>query len=111
MDLIGLQNLSESEWEKHPNACPVCGFRKGDHYQFGYCPTVDNRDPFYYPPTGGREPKNVRGRYGVPLTVKITTQASVSATGQAINDHVCPTCTNNRCSKSEKSCWKCGGKL
>ena len=29
----------------------------------------------------------------------------------AINDHTCPGCGNNRCSKSERTCWKCGGKL
>lgn len=29
----------------------------------------------------------------------------------AINNHTCPSCGNDRCSKTEKSCWKCGGKL
>ena len=29
----------------------------------------------------------------------------------AINDHICRHCGNNRVSKSEKSCWKCGGSL
>jgi hypothetical protein len=29
----------------------------------------------------------------------------------AVNDHTCPTCGNNRCSKSEKTCWRCGGVL
>jgi len=29
----------------------------------------------------------------------------------AINDHVCPGCKNDRCSKSERICWKCGGSL
>lgn len=29
----------------------------------------------------------------------------------AENNHVCPHCDNDKCSKSEKSCWKCGGKL
>jgi hypothetical protein len=28
-----------------------------------------------------------------------------------VNDHTCPTCKNDRCSKSEKTCWKCGNKL
>ena len=31
--------------------------------------------------------------------------------GAAINDHVCPTCQNDKCSKSEKVCWKCGNPL
>lgn len=30
---------------------------------------------------------------------------------QIINDYICPTCKNNRCSKSEKLCWRCGEKL
>jgi hypothetical protein len=29
----------------------------------------------------------------------------------AVNDHICPSCRNDRCSKSEKSCWKCGNSL
>jgi hypothetical protein len=28
-----------------------------------------------------------------------------------INDHICPHCGNDRCSKSEVSCWICGGRL
>lgn len=28
-----------------------------------------------------------------------------------INDHTCPHCGNTACSKSEQSCWKCGGSL
>ncbi len=32
-------------------------------------------------------------------------------TTEAINDHVCPSCNNDRCSKTEKSCWKCGNLL
>ena len=29
----------------------------------------------------------------------------------AINDHKCPSCGNDRVSKCEKSCWKCGSNL
>ncbi len=29
----------------------------------------------------------------------------------AINDHVCPGCKNDRCSKTERICWKCGEPL
>jgi hypothetical protein len=29
----------------------------------------------------------------------------------AVNDHTCPTCKNDHCSKTEKSCWKCGSNL
>lgn len=35
-------------------------------------------------------------------------QATVAV---AVNDHVCPGCKNDRVSKSEKSCWKCGCSL
>lgn len=30
---------------------------------------------------------------------------------KAINDYVCPACSNDKCSKTEKSCWKCGFKF
>lgn len=29
----------------------------------------------------------------------------------AINDFICKTCKNDRCSQSEKTCWKCGNLL
>lgn len=29
----------------------------------------------------------------------------------SVNDYVCPTCSNDRVSKNETVCWKCGGKL
>jgi hypothetical protein len=29
----------------------------------------------------------------------------------AINDHTCPTCKNDRCSRNERTCWRCGNKL
>jgi hypothetical protein len=28
-----------------------------------------------------------------------------------VNDHICPTCGNDRVSKNENSCWKCGNSL
>lgn len=28
-----------------------------------------------------------------------------------INDHTCIACGNNKCSKTEKSCWKCGNPI
>jgi hypothetical protein len=28
-----------------------------------------------------------------------------------INNHICPTCKNERCSLSEVMCWRCGNKL
>lgn len=41
----------------------------------------------------------------------IPTSSDVGAPTIAINNHTCPSCKNDRCSKSEKTCWKCGGKL
>ena len=38
-------------------------------------------------------------------------KASLMEQSIAINDHVCPTCKNKRCSKSELVCWRCGNKL
>jgi hypothetical protein len=35
----------------------------------------------------------------------------VISSSVSINDHTCPTCKNDRCSKTEKSCWKCGNSL
>ena len=32
-------------------------------------------------------------------------------TSVPINDFTCPTCQNNRCSTSEKTCWLCGNLL
>jgi hypothetical protein len=43
--------------------------------------------------------------YGPPKTV------SHNATGPAINDYTCPFCKNHKCSKKEKSCWRCGGEF
>lgn len=37
--------------------------------------------------------------------------SNTSNPSAAINDHVCPTCKNNRCSKTEKKCWLCGNPL
>jgi len=28
-----------------------------------------------------------------------------------MDDHICPACGNTKCSKQEKSCWKCGSSL
>lgn len=43
-------------------------------------------------------------------TVASPPQAT-QTTSPAINNHTCPTCQNNRCSKAERICWKCGGNL
>ncbi len=54
------------------------------------------------------------GDYEVrPLDPKFTVSVSFSNTATntvkpAINDYTCPGCNNDRCSKTEKSCWRCG---
>jgi hypothetical protein len=62
----------------------------------------------------------VKGRDGGIMRPNLTAQFNasverdllkeVSAT-VAINNHTCPSCRNDRVSKSEHSCWKCGNKL
>jgi hypothetical protein len=54
--------------------------------------------------------------YGKELThekwlVAITSIISIVSSSMPTNDYTCPSCKNDRCSKTEKSCWKCGNKL
>jgi hypothetical protein len=42
---------------------------------------------------------------------KIEPTAIKAETVIIINDCVCPACSNNKCSSSEASCWKCGASL
>jgi len=49
--------------------------------------------------------------YGFLKRSKQTESAIAKQAGIAINDYVCPTCDNNRCSKSEITCWRCGNRL
>lgn len=41
--------------------------------------------------------------------------STVNSSGETANDHICPTCKNNRVSLIEKQkkiqCWKCGNQL
>lgn len=39
--------------------------------------------------------------------IKIVTKTSSAP----VNDYVCPSCRNDKCSKSEGKCWKCGNAL
>lgn len=60
--------------------------------------------------------KSTFGNFSIPGNVRTAplkgnqkaavTKASTPA--KAINDYVCPACKNDKCSKTEKSCWKCG---
>lgn len=38
-------------------------------------------------------------------------RSPIQANSMPVNDHICPTCKNDRCSKTEKSCWRCGNSL
>jgi hypothetical protein len=63
----------------------------------------------------------IRGRSGGIIRDKdyaakdaAATQAiydALTTASKPINDHVCPSCGNDKVSKTERSCWKCGGKL
>lgn len=49
-----------------------------------------------------------------PIETKKTIAGPVRYVGEvapAINDHTCPSCGNTSCSKSERTCWKCGNAL
>jgi hypothetical protein len=125
--------MDKHEWNSDWSAkCSICGFERGEHYD-AYCPKKDGQRPSLriggsslFPIAGPDAP---RGQYGVPIAYlpdgtwefvhrplinypnMISGASSSNKIGPPINDHVCPTCKNDRCSKSEKSCWKCGGKL
>ncbi len=45
------------------------------------------------------------------LTSITAMQVDSTAKSEAVNDHTCPSCHNTKCSKSEKTCWKCGNAL
>jgi hypothetical protein len=49
------------------------------------------------------------------LAKKVQTITAQPCTGKVIsapvNDHTCVCCGNTACSKSEKSCWKCGSQI
>ncbi len=51
------------------------------------------------------------GSNGEPIHANVTVSSNTAINAPAINNHTCPTCRNDRCSKTEKSCWKCGSKL
>lgn len=48
---------------------------------------------------------------GLAEAIAQVMQAPVTSAAVTINDHTCPGCHNTKCSKSEKTCWKCGGAL
>jgi hypothetical protein len=65
-----------------------------------------SQDPEMWLPTN-KVPYEVVGDIVMgSVTSKVKSEPAV-----AVNDHTCPTCKNNRCSRSEVNCWKCGNKL
>ena len=47
-----------------------------------------------------------------PVKVKpVAVIAAPIVSGPPINNHTCTQCGNNACSKTEKSCWKCGAAI
>ena len=54
---------------------------------------------------------NPDGTPGTTLSDEVERSLPQQTVVAAVNDCVCRTCRNDRCSKSEKTCWKCGGAL
>ena len=50
------------------------------------------------------------GLYEEDFTL-IQDQPAITSSNGTINNHICPTCGNNRCNSEEKACWKCGNLL
>lgn len=120
------------EWHSgHRLKCPVCLFTRGEHFD-AYCPKKNGKPPLldYHQgkdtvPLPG--PEAPRGRYGIaiiylpnglwkydgaaPSATCAPMQDNVGDSSVPINDHICPSCKNDKCSKTEVTCWKCGGKL
>lgn len=101
----------------YQSICDNCGEIFGNHYgelkKVYSCPVKDSNGhrTYAYP--------NDHNHIGFWLApgdcpakgIGITLDSKPKTSSMAINDHTCPTCKNNRCSKTEKSCWKCGNKL
>jgi hypothetical protein len=107
------------DWEV---ICANCGQRAGAHY--GLCQQMDGSDwdcpskvqctlghkHFAFPGAAAEVQPNLwKGAYDKSGSI------NKPVIDKAINDHQCPTCKNDRVSKSEKAkkipCWKCGGEL
>lgn len=42
------------------------------------------------------------------MPIKYSKKAADIKPAKAINNYVCPACSNDKCNRTEKSCWKCG---
>lgn len=70
---------------------------QSDRYYYLEGIAIKNSDGFW---NGGMKKERFIVVHGVAVNPTV-----------AVNDHTCPSCKNDRCSKSEKTCWKCGGVL
>ena len=51
-------------------------------------------------------------KFGAFSTLASSVTATTVAVNESlVNDHTCGHCGNNRCSKQEKTCWKCGATI
>lgn len=100
--------------DKYDVVCINCGAKFGDHYcevilGFNYHPGLKTiwDCPIYDYDVGLTRPSPEEhvGWFIDPKDVDAV------QSGQPVNDYTCPIIKNNRCSKSEKLCWKCGNKL
>ncbi len=74
----------------------------GGFYNNSFCPSVERRLKW--------DDNNALNAGKVNIGAPAPVVAKPIAT-TAINNHVCPTCGNTACSRSEKKCWKCGNPL
>lgn len=61
--------------------------------------------------TGSYQMINPNRTFGYTLDDAVSKNDGASSTQPAVNDRTCPSCGNDRCSTTEKSCWKCGNQL
>ncbi len=52
--------------------------------------------------------KSINGTFSIIAAANTTCNSTTNVVTAAVNDYTCPNCNNNKCSRSEKSCWKCG---
>lgn len=58
------------------------------------------------------DPLNSNEWFADRFTLFEKQSTTTSANSPAVNDYVCLSCGNTKCSKqTERTCWKCGGKL
>ena len=61
--------------------------------------------------TGPLQNQWLADRFILSESANIEATQSTSTVSSAVNDHVCLSCGNTKCSKTENTCWKCGNPL